>query len=246
MRLHVVSDSDGADALLCLGDLILFMDYDDHAKGIMGSLFGADAVGRMIALRTDRRFDEARQLSRSLWSALEGDSHAVVEQAVRDQYAALFAVFPTPTYLTFGNVDLTHLYADYLREGITLLDGQSVELAGRRVGFVGGGLQTPMRTPYEVPDDDYAAKVSAIGKVDVLCSHVPPQIPDLLYDVRAERYERGSEALLAAIETTQPAYALFGHVHQPRVQQMRIGRTRCINVGHFRARGTPFVLDLEE
>ena len=62
-----------------------------------------------------------------------------------------------------------------------------------------GGLQTPMRTPYEISDEDYAAKVSAVGSVDVLCCHIPPDLPDLLYDVGARRMERGSSAVLDAI-----------------------------------------------
>ena len=55
MRVHVVSDvhgsaealrgsADGADALICLGDLLLFVDYADHARGIFPDLFGADAA----------------------------------------------------------------------------------------------------------------------------------------------------------------------------------------------------------
>ena len=55
--------------------------------------------------------------------------------------------------------------------------------------------------------------------------------------------ERGSEALLEAVRQTQPRYVLFGHVHQPLAARLRIGRTECINVGHFRATGRPYVLD---
>jgi Icc-related predicted phosphoesterase len=54
--------------------------------------------------------------------------------------------------------------------------------------------------------------------------------------------ERGSHALLAAIRRTRPRFALFGHVHQPLAQRVRVGTTECINVGHFRATGRPFVL----
>ena len=72
-----------------------------------------------------------------------------------------------------------------------------------------------MRTPYEIDDEDYAAKVEALGEVDVLCSHIPPEVPELLYDTVARRFERGSGALLEAIRRTQPRYVLFGHVHQP-------------------------------
>jgi hypothetical protein len=35
---------------------------------------------------------------------------------------------------------------------------------------------------------------------------------------------------------------LFGHVHQPLARRLWIGRSECINVGHFRATGTPHVL----
>jgi Icc-related predicted phosphoesterase len=84
--------------------------------------------------------------------------------------------------------------------------------------------------------------VAAIGPVDVLCAHIPPDLPELLFDTVAERMEVGSTALLDAIRVTQPRYALFGHVHQPLVSRVRIGRTECVNVGHFRATGQPFVL----
>ena len=67
-------------------------------------------------------------------------------------------------------------------------------------------------------------------------------MPELLYDTVARRFERGSEAVLRAIRETQPHYVLFGHVHQPLARRVRIGRTECINVGHFRASGMPYVL----
>ncbi|CAM5426377.1 hypothetical protein SBADM41S_00841 [Streptomyces badius] len=97
-------------------------------------------------------------------------------------------------------------------------------------------------TPYEISDEEYAAKVEALGPVDVLCSHIPPEVPELTYDTVARRFERGSTALLDAIRTTRPRYALFGHVHQPLVRRMRIGTTECVNVGHFASTGTPWAL----
>jgi Icc-related predicted phosphoesterase len=253
MRVHVVSDvhgrsdalaraGDGADALICLGDLVLFLDYDDAAGGIFAELFGADAATELISLRSQRRFDDARDFSRSLWANVD-DRQAVIEGAVRRQYAALFDAMPTPAYVTYGNVDVPPLWPDYVRDGVTVLDGDTTEIGGRSFGFVGGGLQTPMRTPYEISDEEYAAKVAAVGAVDVLCCHIPPDIPELLYDVEARRMERGSSAVLDAIRDTQPELVLFGHVHNPLASRTRIGRTECVNVGHFRGRGTPYVLN---
>jgi Icc-related predicted phosphoesterase len=252
MRVHVVSDvhgsdealaraGDGADAFICLGDLVLFLDYDDPAGGIFAEMFGPDAAIELISLRSQRRFDEAREFSGELWGGV-GDRRAAIETAVRKQYAALFAAMPTPAYITYGNVDLPPLWPDYARDGVQVLDGQVVQIGGRTFGFVGGGLQTPMRTPYEISDEAYAAKVAAVGAVDVLCCHIPPDVPELLYDVEARRLERGSVAVLEAIRETQPDLVLFGHVHNPLARRTRIGRTECVNVGHFRGRGTPYVL----
>lgn len=253
MRIHVVSDvhgsvealaraGDGADALVCLGDLILFLDYADSSGGIFADLFGAESAERLVALRTERRFDEARTFSRGLWASLE-DPGAAMDQALRGQYAALFAAMPTPAYLTYGNVDVPAMWPDFTRDGHTVLDGEVVEIGGRTWGFVGGGLQTPMRTPHEVDDETYARKVAAVGAVDVLACHIPPDVPGLLYDVEARRFERGSAAVLDAIRDTGPELVLFGHVHQPLQSRVRIGRTECVNVGHFRGSGTPFVLE---
>jgi Icc-related predicted phosphoesterase len=255
MRVHVVSDvhgrvdalagaGDGADAFVCLGDLILFIDYADHGQGIFAELFGQEHADTFISLRTQKRFDEARAFSQSLWASLDGEPRTRLEAAVRRQYEALFDAMPAPAYLTYGNVDIPRMWPENLRDGHRVLDGETAEIGGWRFGFVGGGLRTRYRTPYEIDDETYAAKVAAVGSVDVLCCHIPPALPELLYDTVARRFERGSEAVLEAIRETQPRYVLFGHVHQPLVRRTRIGRTECINVGHFRARGAPYVLEL--
>ncbi|MFC5724608.1 metallophosphoesterase [Streptomyces gamaensis] len=255
MRVHVVSDvhgnseglaraGQGADALVCLGDLVLFLDYADHSRGIFPQLFGVENADRVVELRTARRFEEARALQRRLWEGLDRD--AAIEGAVRGQYAELFAAFaenPVPTYATYGNVDIPALWPEYARSGTHVLDGERVEIGGLVFGFVGGGLRSPMRTPYEIDDDVYAAKVAALGEVDVLCSHIPPDVPELCYDTVARRFERGSAALLEAIRAVRPRYALFGHVHQPLARRMRVGATECVNVGHFASTGTPWALE---
>lgn len=262
MRVHVVSDvhgsavalkeaGEGADALVCLGDLVLFVDYDDHAGGIFGDLFGAERAARWVELRTAGRIDEARDYLHSLWAGLDGEPWSYIESAVRQQYSQLFAVMPDPTYLTYGNVDLPALWPEFLGPAHTVLDGQIAEIGGRVFGFVGGGLRSAYRTPFEISDAEYAAKVDAVfaaaadlgRRVEVLCTHIPPAVAELTYDVVARRFERGSEHTLAAIREHQPDLALFGHVHSPLAPRVRIGRTECVNVGHFRGREQPFVLE---
>ena len=256
MRVHVVSDvhgnsrdlaaaGNGADALVCLGDLVLFLDYADHSRGIFPDLFGVENADRIVGCAPPAASRRPASWAAGCgpgWTA-RAEPRAVIEAAVRKQYAELFAAFPTPTYATYGNVDIPRLWPEFAGPGTTVLDGQRVEIGGRVFGFVGGGLTHPMHTPYEISDEEYAAKVAALGEVDVLCSHIPPDVPELCYDTVARRFERGSEALLDAIRTIRPRYSLFGHVHQPLARRMRIGGTECVNVGHFNATGTPCVLE---
>lgn len=231
----------GADALVCLGDLLLFLDYADPRHGIFADLFGEQNAREYIDLRTAKRFDDARALSARLF-AQHGNPASIFEQKIKNQYAELFAAMPEPAYLTYGNVDVPRLWADYVKPGHTVLDGGTALLGGWRFGFAGGGLFSVYRTPNEMSEEDFRAKLDAVGEVDVLCTHIPPAIPELLYDTVARRLEQGSEALLETIKRTQPRYALFGHVHQPLVRRTRIGNTECLNVGHFRATGAPYVL----
>jgi Icc-related predicted phosphoesterase len=246
----------GADMLICLGDLLLFLDYADPGQGIYAELYGAEYTREYIALRTAKRFDEARQLTARLMAErvdlASGNSgprslRALAEGIIRRQYKQLFEALPEPAYLTYGNVDVPELWQDNLKPGHHVIDGGRAEVGGYTFGFAGAGLVSPYRTPNEIPEADFAAKLGAIaagGPVDVLCTHIPPAVPELLYDTVARRLETGSKALLEVIRQLQPRYAVFGHVHQPLAQRVRIGRTECVNVGHFRATRVPFAFDL--
>ena len=253
MRVHVVSDvhgradalpgaAQGADALICLGDLLLFLDYADYGQGIFAELFGAEAARAYVELRTARRFDEARELSARLFAQQAETPARLFETAITRQYAELFGALPEPAYLTYGNVDVPRMWERHTKPGHHVVDGGTVELDGWTFGFVGGGLMSAYRTPNEMTEDEFRAKIEAVGQVDVLCTHIPPAVPELLYDTVARRLEKGSVALLEAIKATRPRYSIFGHVHQPLARRTRIGVTECLNVGHFRATGAPFVL----
>lgn len=259
LRVHVVSDvhgavtelsraADGADVFVCLGDLILFLDYDSPGRGILADLFGEEHARAYIEARTANRFDEAHALSVAAWTRLgitdPAEKWALMQAMVKGQYEELFDAMPSPALLTYGNVDVPALWPDYLRAGHQVVDARVIDVEGMRWGFVGGGLVSPMRTPYEIPEQEYAEKVAALGPVDILFTHIPPALPELTYDVRARRFEVGSRALLQYVRANQPRYHLFGHVHQPLASRTRVGRTECINVGHFHGSGRPFVLDL--
>lgn len=258
VRVHVVSDvhgeakalaraGEGADLFVCLGDLILFLDYADPSRGIYADLLGTDHTRAYIAARTAGRFEDARELTAAAWSAAGMvdplERRQAIDRLIREQYAEIFAAMPAGL-LTYGNVDVPQLWEEFVQPRHEVVDARVVTVDGLRLGFVGGGLLSPMRTPYELAPEDYAAKVDALGPVDVLFTHIPPRLPELTYDTVARRLEFGSARLLEYVMDTQPAVHCFGHVHQPQRPRTRLGRTECINVGHFNGTRRPTVVEI--
>ncbi|GAA1837176.1 metallophosphoesterase [Pseudonocardia ailaonensis] len=260
MRVHVVSDvhgevdalaraGEGCDALIVLGDLIDFVDYRDPEGGILGRVLGPEVSREFGRVRRSGGPGALRAFAERAWSRIP-DPGAVITEAVHEQYARMFAVLPDPTYAIPGNVDNPDLWPAHVRPGTRVPDGEVVEIGGLRVGFVGGvplppGFPArkggPWR-PHLPSSEDYLAAVATITDIDLLCTHAPPEIPELHYDVVTKRRELGGQGLLALIDAERPRAALFGHVHQPLAARARRGRTECVNVGYFRRTGEPYVL----
>ena len=230
-----------SSVLLLLGDLVNFLDYTSMT-GILTEVFPLEAVEKVVSLRTEGRVVEARAVMRARAAGREEHIREEIGRRVTDQYERVFAALPDPTYLILGNVDNPALVSEFVERtpAARLVDGEVVELEGERFGFVGGALPTPLGVAGEISDEEMAAKVERLGEVDVLCSHIPPAVPQLCFDTRARKSERGSADLLRYIEDVQPRRAYFGHVHQPLVSALHIGRTLCVNVGYFRATGRAF------
>ena len=261
MRLHVVSDvhgndralaaaADGADGLVVLGDLLEFVDYRDPELGIMGRLLGPEITTAFTRLRATGARSEMVELLEDAWSRFD-DPREVVREEVAAHYARTFAVLEkldVPVWAIPGNVDMPEMWPS--DAAVSVPDGTVEILDGLRFGFVGGvPLPTgmPVRDsgpwqPHFRTEEAFGAAVSALGPVDVLCSHAPPAVPELAYDVVARRREGSSAALRARIAADHPSHALFGHVHQPLAPRGRVGRTECVNVGHFRRTEQPYVL----
>ena len=224
------------------------MDYHDHGGGILGAVFGPDKVAKFAELRRGKQGAVAAY-ARSLWASLDNAAE-VIEEAIRDQYTKLFAAMTAPTYATAGNVDAPALWPEYAGSNVRILDGESVVIGGLRFGFVSGGLlpegatvrRTGVWVPNLRPESDFAERVANLGEIDVLCSHIPPTVAELTYDVVARRFEYGSATLAQVIRERRPRWSLFGHVHQPLAARMRIGYTECVNVGHFQRTETPYLL----
>jgi len=172
MRVTAISDLHGAvehldavardcDALLVLGDLINVLDYRTM-DGILVEVFGREPVAEAARLPTQGRFDEARAAIRRQ----VGEEHEVRARFVdlaRQEYERVMAALPDQSYVTFGNVDIPEMLQGMARNGIRFVDGDVVRLGSLTFGFVGGGIQTPLGVPGEVPEEQFDAKLERIG-----------------------------------------------------------------------------------
>lgn len=252
MAVKVISDLHGEtdalrsqvhhdDTLLLLGDLINVIDYFTK-DGILVDIFGLEAVNEVIGLRAQRRFEEARSVMDLRRKGREAEIAEQFRIAFHKAYRAVFDALPHRTYLILGNVDSPAAVEELVPGHVELVDGKVVEVAGRRIGFVGGGLPSPLKIKGEVPEDEFDAKLAGLGEVDIVCTHVPPDLPELTFDVLAERHERGSAGLTRYIRDVQPERAFFGHIHQPLCSSSHLGRTHLLNVGYFRKTHRAFTL----
>jgi Icc-related predicted phosphoesterase len=264
MRITVVSDVHGnvaalaavaarAEQLIVLGDLLDYVDYHEPERGILGTVFGAERVRRFAELRFAGDFARLHRYNTALWQELS-DPVGVLADVTERRYREVLEVIPPSTLLTLGNVDVSAVWNDIAGPSLPYLDGAVVTLDGRRFGFVAGGASRRAGGPI---DDgqvwrplvrsaaEYADAVGALGPVDVLCSHVPPDVPLLRYDVIPGRMEMAGPGLRDHIDRFAPTLALFGHVHQPLAQRIRRGRTECVNVGHFQRTERAFEFELD-
>jgi Icc-related predicted phosphoesterase len=221
------------DVLLLLGDLINIIDYG-AMDGILVEMYGVEAVREVVQLRAQRRFDDARAVMNRRREGREAEMTERFQGLIRQAYRDVAAALPERAYVILGNVDSPALAGEIFRPGVEAVDGKVIEIEGLRVGFVGGGLPTPLGVAGEITEDEYNAKLQALGTVDVVCSHVPPDLPELTYDTVAHRRERGSTALLEYVRDVQPLRVFFGHIHQPLLSSTHLGRTHLVNAGYFR------------
>lgn len=249
----VVSDVHGAfDALarmapegeivLILGDLANLTDYRT-GEGAVATALGIDFARDTARARGEGDFEEMRRL----WLEQSGDpqeARVSIEGAIRDQYRSLTAALSGfQGYAIHGNVDRPASLIEALPPSFRYVHGDCVEIDGLTFGFAGGGVATPLQAPGEVSDEEMEATLADLDDVDVLCTHVAPALDPLRTDVITGRRERSSQPILDFIRRHQPRLHLFGDVHQPQASRWRIGSTRCVNVGYFRATGRPHTLD---
>lgn len=223
------------ETLMVLGDLLNFIDYRTN-EGIIAEIAGTDFVEAIVQHRAAGDYEASRRLWRERFGADRVEIRTAVAEKVHDQYRQVAAALAgSRAYVTYGNVDWPELLRSELPAEVEFLDGESVEIDGVLVGMVGGGSPTPLGVPGEISEEAMAVKLERMGPVDVLLTHMPPDVPALRRDVITGNLEGGSSALLEYVRQVRPRRHFFGDIHQPQAARWRIGPTVCENVGYFRA-----------
>ncbi|MBI2875488.1 MAG: metallophosphoesterase [Candidatus Tectomicrobia bacterium] len=245
MQIKIVSDIHGAydelvgqlapdDLLILLGDYAQLVDFQT-LDGVLAQAFTREEVKQVLDwLDAGERGQARRFLAR--FAQPDGDRFPEVSRLVAADYRRMCARIPCKTYLLYGNTDYPWLLQEALGDHLELVAAGVVEIAGTKIGLVSGA--PPMTWTFDLPgvltEEAYRDRVASLGKVDILCSHVPPRVAELAYDVVARRDEMGSQHLLDYIREMQPGWAYFGHVHHPQAYSRQVGKTQAINVGCFR------------
>ncbi len=230
--------------VLILGDLVNLSDYRT-GEGAVADVLGIDFARASARSRGQGDYQSMRRVWREAAGDRVEDVRAAIADSIAIQYEGVTEALEGGHGLVIhGNVDRPDVLKEALPERFEYVHGQKRLIEGVTMGFLGGGMETPLQAEGEVSDEEMREALAEMGPVDILCSHVPPAIDPLRTDVITGRAERGSGPILEYLVDTQPKLHLFGDVHQPKAQKWRVGRTKCQNVGYFRATGRAFHLDL--
>ncbi len=142
----------------------------------------------------------------------------------------LLAGITAPMVIVPGNAESADELQEAAHQGMTVLHGNGIELAGLQIFGLGYGVPV---TPFgawscDLTEQQAGGMLADCAAADILVVHSPPKG---LADVTSSGLSIGSTAVRAAIERIQPDLALCGHVHESWGQSGRIGRTRVVNLG---------------
>lgn len=253
MRVQVAADVHGACKklkeaihpdlpLFLLGDNLNLVDFHT-LSGVAAEVLGKKDIARILLALGTGGPKKALGIAKDIFFN-DPDCVAHARRVVAREYAELADILPDDCIVLHGNVD----YPDLLREalGDRYVDAAVREIEGIRFGLLSGTGYYPysIDLPGEATDEIYTEKLRTLGEVDVLCTHFPPAVDELTWDTVAKRDEGGGTMIVEYIRETKPGMHLFGHIHNPKVAEARLGETSLVNVGGFRYNGKVHVLEL--
>ncbi|MDC3241940.1 hypothetical protein OAU06_03380 [Acidimicrobiia bacterium] len=226
---------DTKEPVVILGDLINWIDYRT-GQGIAEDVFGKEIVIKLVQLRKDHNFKDRRKL----WSSMFEENPDLIQEkleiALYRQYKEVFnALKKFEVWIIPGNVDSVDMIKETMTSNVNYVDGKVLEYKNLKIGFAGGGVPTPINARGEISEESFSLKLNKLGHVDIICTHAPPFVSELITDVITNKEEQGWRSLKDYILEKEPRFSIFGDVHQPQASRWRLGHTECMNVGYFRA-----------
>ena len=221
--------------VVILGDLINWIDYRD-GSGIARDVFGYENIDKLIMYRKNHDFSSRKVLWKELFSNDPEKKQLQIEEAVELQYEEVFSELANhEVWIIPGNVDSASIMQNLAGDNIKFVDAKIIDYEGYKFGFAGGGVPTPINARGELSEEEFNKKLNSLKGVDIICTHAPPLVDELVTDVITNKIEQGWSSLVDFIVNNNPTISLFGDVHQPKATRWRIGKTDCINVGYNRA-----------
>jgi uncharacterized protein len=136
-----------------------------------------------------------------------------------------------------GNMDSPAIDERLVALGVSC-NGRGVALGDVGVAGVSAAPFSPLRTPYEIPDDEVRRRAEAglaevkDCRLTILCPHAPPH--GTACDRIRSGEHVGSPALRALVERQQPDVVLCGHIHESRAIDT-LATTTVVNPGPVQA-----------
>lgn len=222
------------DTAVMLGDYLNLIDFRT-LDGILAQVYTTEEITAALELLARGEKDVVRKQIRQIVDGKPGGNRKV-RKLIVESYDRFFESIPCRCFMLYGNTDDPQLMGSYCNDGVELIEAGVRRIDGQRFGFVSGSPRGPWTVglPGEMEAQRYDRLVESLGPVDVLCTHYPPALPQLTWDLVAGRDEVGSTSLLAYIDRNEPSYHYFGHVHNPRENSLVRGSTRLLNVGYFK------------
>jgi Icc-related predicted phosphoesterase len=139
-----------------------------------------------------------------------------------------------PVHAIYGNHDILSVLCSVKNNDGTKVnprDGEIRKIDGLRLGFINGIMSDtkPFKdgVPRKKPKEYVRIAKTMKGKIDVLCTHESPMIPE--YEKRLHPPMIGVLTMRKIIEDLQPKYAFSGHISGPFSMAI-IGKTWNIRV----------------
>lgn len=132
-----------------------------------------------------------------------------------------------------GNMDSPAIDAHLADLGVGL-DSRGLVFGDVGVFGVSAAPRTPLRTPYELDDEELERRIEAAFadvrecRVKIFCPHAPPR--GTACDRLRSGEHVGSAVIRAFVEREQPDLVLCGHIHESRGTD-KIGSSRIANPG---------------